>query len=174
MHPKIKRRHRYIAAFEAAAPAAKEAVLAMHHPDVGADTDSTRNAQMVAAQLVAVPRAAGPLPFPLVHRLILIHTCNAHESHPASARPGRARRRRPPRNRYEDARGRPCAALFAVASKASHDCSPNGVFSIRGGLLRYHAIRAIEAGQQVTFSYLVPESFFSSPSLRSTLFGLIL
>ncbi|KAH8050077.1 SET domain-containing protein [Aureococcus anophagefferens] len=121
----------YLDAFAAAPDASKELILEMWAPPLDGTDASTQTARQLAAELA---RAPPEFDLGLAHRLVLIHTTNAHET--------------------RDAAGGERGALFHVASKVSHSCAPNATFATRGARLNYRCIRPIKAGEQVTFSYV--------------------
>ena len=123
--------YEYLDAFAAAPDASKELILEMWAPPLDGTDASTQTARQLAAELV---RTRPEFDLGLAHRLVLIHTTNAHET--------------------RDATGGERGALFHVASKVSHSCAPNATFATRGARLNYRCIRPIKAGEQVTFSYV--------------------
>jgi hypothetical protein len=123
--------YEYLDAFAAAPDASKELILEMWAPPLDGTDASTQTARQLAAELA---RARPEFDLGLAHRLVLIHTTNAHET--------------------RDATGGERGALFHVASKVSHSCAPNATFATRGARLNYRCIRPIKAGEQVTFSYV--------------------
>ena len=61
------------------------------------------------------------------------------------------------------------AALFAVAHRANHSCSPNVAYRLEGGRLVYRALRHIATGEAVCPSYLWAHELLQPTHLRRAL-----
>lgn len=144
-----------IVQFMSAPESVKERILCMASPPLDADLchvddpellrETTEARQQRASMHSAVAKhlsealGGGGTLATLIERLLLIDDINAHML-----------------ITYAPGSHEPCeqAALFDVASKATHSCDPNcGHTTVKGQML-YYAVREIRRGERITISYI--------------------
>ena len=147
----------FLAAFQRASPTTRATVLYdFYHPKLDDESSlAVPKYGLLAAAILRTGSAVG-LTEVQVHRLLLIKATNAHAYYGKEMH-------------FDEilettANTADKEALFVAAAKVSHACVPNTSYSSkrRDGKLEYRAIRAIAAGDLVTFSYI--ENVWTTPT----------
>ena len=120
-------------------PDDKTRILAMAHPELDGQTIRVKNRKVESIKWQRILRESCGLEAEVIQKLMLIADTNSHlflgaaSSHNSNA---------------------PKAALCVYGSKVEHSCSPNVSYSSSTGYLIYRAIRRIEIGERISFSYI--------------------